>query len=63
MDNILLNSNLDAKLSDFGFAKGMAGDNLEQTCAGTPLTMAPEVINNETYDSKCDIWSLGVITY
>ena len=30
---------------------------------GIPLTMSPEVLCNIKYDSKCDIWSLGVILY
>jgi serine/threonine protein kinase len=25
--------------------------------------MAPEIIKKKTYDSSCDIWSLGVIAY
>jgi len=30
---------------------------------GTPEYMAPEVHAGEKYDFKCDIWSVGVLTY
>ena len=30
---------------------------------GSPLYMAPELINREPYTEKVDVWSLGVITY
>lgn len=30
---------------------------------GTPYFISPEIIKNENYGSKCDVWSLGVITY
>ena len=29
----------------------------------TPLTMAPEILNGDNYDSKTDIRSLGIIIY
>jgi serine/threonine protein kinase len=34
-----------------------------KTYCGTIDFMAPEVIEGESYDSSCDIWSIGVIAY
>lgn len=30
---------------------------------GTPFYMAPEIINRQVYDSKVDLWALGVLAY
>lgn len=30
---------------------------------GTPYYIAPEILNNEYYDSKVDLWSVGVMLY
>ena len=30
---------------------------------GSPLNMAPEVLNNQEYDNKADIWSIGTCFY
>lgn len=51
------------KLIDFGFATFFNQANKMQANMGTPEYMAPEFVYNEDYDSKVDIWSLGVITY
>lgn len=70
--NILLSGNT-IKLADFGFASDKTID-MYNTICGSPLYMAPEIINifigvsNEinnksVYDSTCDIWSLGLIIY
>lgn len=62
--NILLTRDFVAKLSDFGFAKTQDDPMaLMATYCGTPITMAPEIHGRSSYDFKCDVWSMGVITY
>lgn len=50
-------------IGDFGFAK--LGE-LADTKLGTPVTMAPEILNKDSsqkYDAKADLWSLGIVLY
>jgi polo-like kinase 4 len=56
------------KVSDFGFAKMVASEEMKQnptaqTSVGTPFYMSPQVIFSEPYTIKCDVWSLGVVYY
>jgi len=53
---------LHLKLIDFGFAKQTISNELEEFL-GTPYYIAPEITKHQVYGTKCDIWSLGVITY
>ncbi|KAJ0091160.1 hypothetical protein Patl1_14284 [Pistacia atlantica] len=60
--NVLLKSNGNVKLADFGCARN--GDLTTfswQSVGGTPLWMAPEVLRNEGLDFASDIWSLGCL--
>eukprot|EP00397_Hematodinium_sp_SG-2012_P012272 GEMP01012438.1.p1 GENE.GEMP01012438.1~~GEMP01012438.1.p1 ORF type:complete len:559 (+),score=119.71 GEMP01012438.1:429-2105(+) len=50
------------KIIDFGLSAKYAEGELLTSRAGTPFYVAPEVIQGR-YDSKCDIWSAGVILY
>jgi len=36
---------------------------LRGTLCGTPLYTSPEIVCKKPYDSKIDIWSIGVLTY
>lgn len=51
------------KIADFGFAKQTEPDILSETICGSPLYMAPELLNRRPYSPKADLWSLGVILY
>lgn len=33
------------------------------TACGTPYFMSPEVCQGKPYDSKADVWAVGVILY
>ena len=50
------------KLADYGLSKDLKKKKTS-THLGTPATMAPEVMRNQSYDSKADLWSVGVIIY
>ena len=60
--NIFLKKNGRIKIGDLNVSKYLKND-LAMTLAGTPLYMAPEMLNNLPYDYKVDIWSLGCIIY
>jgi len=62
--NILIGANGTVKLCDFGFARAIASKSIVLTSIkGTPLYMAPEVVQEQPYNHTVDLWSLGVILY
>ena len=60
--NIFLFSDGTAKIGDLNVSK-VAQKGLGYTQTGTPYYASPEVWNENPYDNKSDIWSLGCVTY
>lgn len=59
-ENVLIDRGT-AKLCDFGWA--VYSPLMRGTHCGTPLYTPPEMIRNEFYDTKVDVWCIGVMTY
>jgi len=63
-ENILLDSNLNIKLIDFGLSNMFAPGSLMKTPCGSPTYAAPELIHQKPYRGpQVDVWSLGVVLY
>ena len=66
-ENIMIESSENeiwfVKLVDFGFAKMFNPKKKFNEFLGSPMYIAPEIIEGKEYDTKCDIWSLGIIIY
>ncbi|XP_021743027.1 serine/threonine-protein kinase EDR1-like isoform X1 [Chenopodium quinoa] len=62
--NCLVNKHWTVKICDFGLSRIMTDSPIgDSSSAGTPEWMAPELIRNEPFTEKCDIFSLGVIMW
>ncbi|CAD8057194.1 unnamed protein product [Paramecium sonneborni] len=66
-ENILFSQkdlNSEPKIIDFGLAIKLEEslENKTLNCVGTPLYVAPEVINGY-YSEKCDLWSFGIVIF
>lgn len=63
-ENILLDTENNIKLSDFGFSRIQTVDMLSRTYCGSAAYAAPEVLQGIPYHGQSyDVWSLGVILY
>ncbi|XP_073270565.1 SNF1-related protein kinase catalytic subunit alpha KIN10-like isoform X2 [Primulina huaijiensis] len=63
-ENLLLDSNGNVKLADFGLSNIMRDGHFLRTSCGSPNYAAPEVVSGKLYAGpEVDIWSCGVILY
>ncbi|KAL2899333.1 SNF1-related protein kinase catalytic subunit alpha KIN10 [Bienertia sinuspersici] len=64
LENLVLDENLNLKISDFGLSTIMKDDYLVNGNCGSPHYAAPEVWSRHPYlGPPVDIWSCGVILY
>ena len=62
--NIMITSNRDVKIMDFGIAQIPTGSRTQLgTVLGSPKYMAPEQVAGQSTDGKTDIFALGVVLY
>lgn len=62
--NIMLDENYKAKIGDFGLSHVKKGNpNLGgfYGACGTPCYMAPEVLSKQSYNTKADVFSFGIV--
>ncbi|RLN63651.1 hypothetical protein BBP00_00003955 [Phytophthora kernoviae] len=60
--NVLLSSEMKAKVTDFGVSRYKSADETMTTAVGTGRWLAPEVISgSSTYDQSVDVFSFGVV--
>ncbi|RCV39434.1 hypothetical protein SETIT_8G224400v2 [Setaria italica] len=60
-DNILFDSDMNPRISDFGVAQKLINKlNCEETLVGTPGYMAPEYLYRGAVSTKCDVYAFGI---
>ena len=62
-ENVLLGDGLVAKLTDFGWSNYMQEDEKRTTVCGTPIYLAPEIMEEKPHDEAVDLWCIGVLLF
>lgn len=68
--NLFMTNDKTIKIGDFGvsakisaIATSVRENYFSGTVVGTPVYMSPEMLNNDMYDKKTDVYSMGVTIY
>ena len=62
-DNIMLDSNKNVKIIDFGLAGIKTHHDAINDVYGTLPYLSPEIVKGEMYSNKVDVWALGIMMY
>lgn len=60
--NLLVTASYDVKIADFGLSRTNAPGHMHTFC-GTPANMAPEIVRQEPYDEKADVFSFAIVMW
>ncbi|KAL0218825.1 hypothetical protein P9112_004478 [Eukaryota sp. TZLM1-RC] len=64
LENILMDSEKNIRIIDFGLSNSINGNEMLKTACGSPCYASPEMIAGSRYDGKStDIWSCGIILF
>ena len=61
-DNLLVTDDLTVKVADFGLTRFLS-EGKQMTQVGTPMWMAPEIIQGRQYTQKADVYAFGIILW
>jgi len=62
-ENVLIDKNGVAKLTDFGWSNYVDSNEVRKTYCGTPVYLAPEIVEDVGHDEHVDIWCIGVLIF
>ena len=62
-ENLLIDEYTNIKIADFGLSRALAPEGDMGTFCGTPTHVAPEIVRQEDYSEKADVFSFGIIMW
>jgi serine/threonine protein kinase len=63
LENVMIDAHGYLNVIDFGLAKVLPPEGRTYTICGTPMYIAPEVIQKKGHGGEADWWTLGVLVY